>query len=268
MVNVGKVEKVPASETKRGFRRGRVRLRGATVDRRTIRCPPPRFSRLFVRSVQGGAEAPHPMIEHKNPARQHPSGTPADIPKPPAEDQLTPAEKSLVRRLTGVLRFADFMALLMVAATAFSAYAAWRTAQVTSRIFALQERPFVGIQAVTFEQGDTANPRAVVEYRNFGKIPASAAIVTVIARADGKRITSTPNEMSSISAGVLSPGVPHFFYSYLPVDVYKSVIAGKTSLMLDTRAEHKRSGGETVCYTERMVFDYRSAGFRPAGGTD
>jgi len=181
---------------------------------------------------------------------------------------LTSAEKSLMRRLTEVLRFADFMALLMVAATAFSAYAAWRTAQVTSHIFALEERPFIGIQGVTFEQGDMANPRAVVEYRNFGKIPASGAIIAVVALADGKRIADTPNEMSSISAGVLSPGVPHFFYTYFPADTYKSIVAGKTSLMLHVRAEYKGAGGEPFCYNERVVFDYRSAGFRPAGGTD
>ena len=213
-------------------------------------------------------EAPNPMSEHKNPARQHHSEARGQTPEPPATEQLTTAEKSLMRRLTEVLRFADFMALLMVAATAFSAYAAWRTAQVTSHIFALEERPFVGIQRVTFEQGDMPNPRAVVEYRNFGKIPASGAIVTVIALADGKRVADSPNDMSSISAGMLSPGVPHFFYAYFPVDIYKSVIAGKTNLMLHVRAEYKGPGGEAFCYTERLVFDYRSAGFRPAGGTD
>jgi hypothetical protein len=146
-------------------------------------------------------EASNSMSEHKNPARPHHSEPRERTPQPPAAEHLTPAEKSLMRRLTEVLRFADFMALLMVAATAFSAYAAWRTAQVTSHIFALEERPFIGIEGVTFEQGDTANPRAVVEYRNFGKIPASGAIITVIALADGKRVAETPNEMSSISAG-------------------------------------------------------------------
>jgi hypothetical protein len=212
------------------------------------------------------------MSEHENLSRQDRSQPQGNTPKAsaetPAQEQLTAAEKSLMRRLTEVLRFADFMALLMVAATAFSAYAAWRTAEVTSRIFSLQERPFVGVQRVTFEQGGASDPRAVVEYRNFGKIPASGAIITVIARVDGKRIADGPNEMSSISAGMLSPGVPHFFYSYLPPDVYKYVIAGKASLMLDTRAEYKGSGAKTFCYTERMVFDYRAAGFRPAGGTE
>jgi hypothetical protein len=208
------------------------------------------------------------MSEHENPARQHHTEPRGQTPEPLATEHLTPAEKSLMRRLTEVLRFADFMALLMVAATAFSAYAAWRTAQVTSHIFALEERPFIGIERVTFEQGDTPNPRAVVEYRNFGKIPASGAIIAVIALADGKRVAEMSNEMSSISAGMLSPSVPHFFYKYFPVDTYKSVVTGKVSLMIDVHAEYKGAGGEAFCYTERVVFDYRSAGFRPAGGTD
>lgn len=208
------------------------------------------------------------MSEHENPARQHQPAPQPHTPAHPGSGGLTPVEKSLLRRLTEVLRFADFLALLMVAATAFSAYAAWRTAQVTSHIFALEERPFVGTERVTFEQGDTPNPRAVVEYRNFGKIPASEAIVTVVAFADGKRIADSANEMSSIAAGVLSPGVPHYFYKYLPVETYKSVISGKANLMLHVRAEYKGAGGEAFCYTDRVVFDYRSAGFRPAGGTD
>ena len=181
---------------------------------------------------------------------------------------LTPAENSIMRRLTEVLRFADFMALLMVAATVFSAYAAWRTAQVTSRVFALEERPFVGIENVTFEQGDTANPRAVIQYRNFGRIPAAGSIITVTALAGGKRVADGSGEMSSTSPGMLSPGVPHFFYNYLPVDTYKAVVAGKETLMIDVHAEYKGPSGSTFCYSERVIFDYRSASFRPAGGTD
>jgi len=208
------------------------------------------------------------VSEHKNPVRPRHSEPRGHAPPPPATEHLTPGEKSLIRRLTEVLRFADFLALLMVAATAFSAYATWRTAQVTSHIFALEERPFVGVERAAFEQGDTPNPRAVVEYRNFGKIPASSAIITVVALADGKRVADSPNEMSSIAEGVLSPGVPHFFYTYLPVDTYKSIVAGKVSLMLNVKAEYKGPGGEAFCYAERVVFDYRSAGFRPVGGTD
>lgn len=207
------------------------------------------------------------MSEQKNPAREHHSDPRSDPPELPLE-QLTIAEKSLMRRLTEVLRFADFMALLMVAATVFSAYAAWQTSRVTSHIFSLEERPFVGVERAIFEQGDSPNPRAVVEYRNFGKIPASGAIVTVIALVDGKRVAASPNEMSSVSVGVISPGVLHFFYTYFSVDTYRSIVVGKASLMLHVRAEYQGPDGEAFCYTERVIFDYRSAGFRPVGGTD
>ena len=209
------------------------------------------------------------MSERKSPARHHPDDIRGSAPDPVNQrQQLTSAERSLITRLTGVLRFADFMALLMVAATAFSAYATWRTAQVTSHIFALEERPFLGVQGVSFEQGDSPNPRAVVEYRNYGKIPASGAIITVIALVDGKPLKDVPNEMSSVLAGVLSPGVPHFFYTYLPANTYKSIVTGKSSLMLHVKAEYKGAGREPYCYAERVVFDYRAAGFRPAGGSD
>ena len=207
-------------------------------------------------------------MSEQNPPRQTQPDSQGPEPGFSTAAQLTAAEKSMMRRLTEVLQFADFMALLMVAATAFSAYAAWRTAQVTSRIFALEERPFIGIESVTFEQGDTPNPRAVVQYRNFGKIPASGSIITVTALANGKRVADAPEAMSSVSAGMLSPGVPHFFYSYLPTATYKAVVAGKASLMLDVHAEYKGPSGSTFCYIERVIFDYRSASFRPAGGTD
>src|ERR1700678_859483 len=136
----------------------------------------------MVRAVgEGSGESPNPMSEPNNPGLRHVSDPRDQTPEPPATEHLSYAEKSLIRRLTEVLRFADFLALLMVAATTFSAYAAWRTAQVTSHIFALEERPFVGIERASFEQVDTPKDRAVVEYRNFGKIPASGAIVTVVA---------------------------------------------------------------------------------------
>ena len=205
------------------------------------------------------------MAEHEEPAHAHNPGARRHS----ADGGLTSTEKSLIRRLTGFLRFADFMAVLMVAATAFSAFATWRTAQVTNHVFAVEERPFVGVERVTFEQGDTAHPRAVVEYRNFGRIPADGAIVSVVMLVNGKRIAEMPDEMSSIMVGMPSPGVPHYFYRYLPPETYQMIASGRSALMLDIRAEYNGpGGGGPFCYSERMVFDYRSSGFRPAGGTD
>jgi hypothetical protein len=185
-----------------------------------------------------------------------------------ANGDLTSGERSLIRRLTEILQFADFMAVLMVAATAFSAFATWRTAEVTSRVFAVEERPFLRVQRVVFEQGDTPSPRAVIEYRNFGRIPASSAVISVRALLNGKRAAEMPDEMPSIMAGMLSPGVPHYFYRYFPPDAYKTIVSGKSNLMLDVRAEYRGPAGAAFCYNERFAIDYRSTDFRPAGGTD
>ncbi len=183
-------------------------------------------------------------------------------------ESLTTSERSLTGRLISVTRFADFMAILMVAATAFSAFATWRTAEVTSRVFAMEDRPFLGVQRITFEHSQSLGPRAVVEYQNFGKIPASGAIITVGLFVDGKRVPEIANEMSSIAAGILSPGVPHYFYRYLPQATFDAVAAGKTHLMVHVRAEYKGPTGTQFCYAERSVYDFRSESFRPAGGTD
>jgi len=78
-------------------------------------------------------------------------------------------------RVWRALGFADFMAVLMVVVTGFSAYATWRTAQVTSMVFATSDRPFVEVAKVEFEDTHSPAPYVVVNYRNFGRIPARTA---------------------------------------------------------------------------------------------
>ena len=46
---------------------------------------------------------------------------------------LSRDERTVVRRLSNVLRFNDFMTFMMVIATAFSAFATWRTRPVGPR---------------------------------------------------------------------------------------------------------------------------------------
>jgi len=48
------------------------------------------------------------------------------------------------RRVSRGIGFADFIALLVVMATGVSAFATWRTARVTSLVFATADRPFMG----------------------------------------------------------------------------------------------------------------------------
>lgn len=102
------------------------------------------------------------------------------------DHEILATERFQFAKLTQIVRLADFMALLMVLATFFSAYATWRTSQVTSLIFAIANRPYLGVQQVTFEAVDTQRPTIVINFRNFGSIPALDAIVSVHAVVDGK----------------------------------------------------------------------------------
>ena len=108
----------------------------------------------------------------------------------------------------------------MVLATFFSAYATWRTALVTSTIFAVADRPFLGVQQISFQETDTQHPTIVVNFRNFGSIPALDAIVGAHAVIDGKVIKAPADIMSEMNAGILSPNVPHSFYVFIPPEKY------------------------------------------------
>jgi len=177
-------------------------------------------------------------------------------------------ERSLLARFGQAVKLADFMAILMVLATFFSAYATWRTALVTSTIFAVSDRPFLGVQQVTFEATDTEHPTIVVNFKNFGSIPALDAIVAVHAVVDGK-VVESPTEMSARDAGILSPTVPHYFFASLTPDQYRAVAAGKSSLQVHVRLLYKGPAREKqLCYFERIVYDFRVNTFEASGGDD
>lgn len=185
------------------------------------------------------------------------------------ERELRRSESTQLKRFTRIIRFADFMAILMVAATAFTAFATWRTAEVTSLVFAVSDRPFIGVEKVEFERADSGHPQIVVDFRNFGHIPAADALVSVHVLLDGKEVKPEEGEMDTVDHGVVSPGVPHFFYAFLDSDNYKSVVAGSSHLMVRVNIEYK--GPELArryCYAEKVVFDHRVASFRHVGGTD
>src|ERR1700676_3668879 len=131
------------------------------------------------------------------------------------EQRIEAQEREILRTERRILTVADFMALLMVAATAFTAIATYRTYQVSELIFAISDRPFIGVQKVSFERTDTEQPAIVVDFRNFGPIPADDAIVTVTPALDGKPVPPHDGETSVSNQGVVSPGVPHFFYVFL-----------------------------------------------------
>ncbi len=183
--------------------------------------------------------------------------------------ELIRTERSLLARLAQAVKLADFMAILMVLATFFSAYATWRTALVTSTIFAVADRPFLGVQQVAFEATDPQHPTIVVNIRNFGNIPALNAIVGAHAVVDGKLIKASADTLSEMNAGILSPNVPHTFYVFIPIDKYQAVAAGKSRLQVHVRMLYNGPAHEKqLCYFERFAYDSRVNIFQASGGDD
>jgi hypothetical protein len=183
--------------------------------------------------------------------------------------EIIRTERSLLARLAEALKLADFMAILMVLATFFSAYATWRTALVTSTIFAVSDRPFIGVQQVSFVGTDTPHPMISVNFRNFGSIPSLDTIVSVHAVVDGKVVRPPTGTMSEVEAGILSPNVPHDFFAFLPPDKYRAVTAGEANLQVRVRILYKGPALQTqLCYFERYAYDPRVNVFLASGGSD
>lgn len=176
--------------------------------------------------------------------------------------------RELLRTERRILTAADVMALLMVAATAMTAFATWRTYRISDLILQVSERPFLGVQQVTFERIDTAQPLIVVDFRNFGPIPAEATSITVTALLDGKQIPPRDGEMTDNNQGVVAPGVPHFFYVFLQKDEYQRSVSGAAQLMVQVSMVYKGPAlGRTFCLTKKVFYDFHVGGFRPDGGS-
>jgi hypothetical protein len=184
------------------------------------------------------------------------------------ERRIEAQAREILRTERRILTVADFMALMMVAATAFTALATWRTYQVSELIFAISDRPFIGVQKVSFERTDTALPAIVVDFRNFGPIPADDAIVNVTALLDGKPIPPHDDEIQAANQGVVSPEVPHFFYIFILPEEYKKALSGTARLMVRVSIEYKGPAlDRRFCYVKKVFYDYHTTTFRPAGGS-
>jgi hypothetical protein len=210
------------------------------------------------------------MTDHESHSRR-----PSEPPPPEPQDSRVRestelrAEHSQLRKLAEVIRLADFMAILMVLATLFSAFATWRTAQVTRLVFEIADRPFLGVQKVSFEAIESERPMITVEVRDFANIPALEALVSVYAVADGKPLAPPPGEMTTQELGILSPGVPHHFYAFITPELYRAASAGKSNLQVHVRMLYKGPAHQqSYCYFERVVYDFHAASFRMSGGSD
>ena len=174
------------------------------------------------------------------------------------------------RRVSRAIGLTDFLAVLMVIATGFSAFATWRTAQVTSLVFAIADRPFMGVAKLEFEATDSPDPRLTVVYKNFGRIPAIDGLVTVDAWIDGKPAPDPfPGAMDERETGGIAPDVDHFLYRYLTAESYKDVVTGKSRFRVAVRMDYKGlAPNSQYCDFKWFVYDYRTATFRHAGGSN
>jgi hypothetical protein len=210
------------------------------------------------------------MDDHEEESHQHPTEPLQSIsPAERRDREIIRSERTILARLGQAMKLADFMAILMVLATFFSAYATWRTALVTSTIFAVADRPFLGVQQVSFERSDAQHPMIAVNFRNFGSIQALDSIVGARALVDGKVVKYPADAMSERETGILSPNVPHLFYVAIPPDLYEAVAAGKSNLQVHVKMIYKGPAHEKqLCYFERFVYDYRVGTFLASGGDD
>jgi hypothetical protein len=179
-------------------------------------------------------------------------------------DGLSRRERSLLREMTEFLGFADLMAVLMVAATAFSGYATWRTAGIAQALYRASERPYIGVQRVWMDHSATHGVRVAVEYRNYGHVPAENTDVVERVFVDGHPVPSAQRELA---AGIISPSVPHFLRVHLDDATGAAVASGKSSLIAIVTASYNSAAGHKLCYLERFKYSPDLDSFDADGGS-
>ena len=178
----------------------------------------------------------------------------------------TDDERAERRRLAQVLRFTDFIALLLVLATSIQAFAAWRIYLVTNEMLQVSDRPYVGVQHVTLDVSDPQIPKVVVEYRNYGTVAAEDAVLERWVTVDGNP-TAGPVHDEKIQLGVLSPEVPHFSYQLLPPADIRPILEGKSALVASVKFSYTDALSARFCYRMRFHYDRYLKAFQVAGGS-
>jgi hypothetical protein len=126
--------------------------------------------------------------------------------------------RNLLKRIATALEITDLIALMMVVVTGLSAYATWKTAQVTNQILLTSQRPYIGVESVNLV--DEANPRVVVDLGNFGSVQAEDATISIVLEIAGKALSGDSESQLQNAPIVLSLAVPHRFYRHLSADTY------------------------------------------------
>ncbi len=177
---------------------------------------------------------------------------------------FTSHERSPLGTIASYLGFADLMAVLMVFATAFSAIATWRTATIADALYRSSERPYFGVEKVFFDASRPADPKVVVQYQNFGHVPADHVVVSEQLSLDGRPLAKGSYTQD---AGVISPGVPHQVHVGLAEADREAIVAGRKRLAVEVKAQYRDSASRTHCYLEQFVYYPDSDNFDVGGGS-
>jgi hypothetical protein len=175
------------------------------------------------------------------------------------------ATRKLLRTVTSALQITDLIALMMVFATALSAYATWKTAELTNEILLTSQRPYIGVESVNLI--DAASPKVVADVRNFGSVQAEHAVIGIVLRVDGKTLPLDSEPQQQRAPVVLSPAVPHRFYRHISSDTYRDAVQGKANLVVEIQVRYRGPRGDEHCYMTRDSYDPIDDVFYPLGGS-
>jgi hypothetical protein len=167
-------------------------------------------------------------------------------------------------RIAQFLEFADVMALLMVAATAFTALATWRTASIARSLYLSAERPYIGVKKVSIDHTHSQRTLVLVQYQNFGAVPAEDTLIGERLMIDGRPLAG---QSPPVAAGIISPQVPHQLQVRLDDSDYETVAAGKSQLVVEVRARYHGPPGKPLCYFEKFRYIPEIDGFEVSGGS-
>jgi hypothetical protein len=187
----------------------------------------------------------------------------------PNFDQSANSEelRSGIRRLVVSVELADLLGLLMILATAFSAYSTWRTAELAGQLLLITARPYLGNAGVHFDRTNTDEPRVVADLRNFGSVQATDTTIEGQLLFNGQQVAGKKGPRSTIFAGVFSPNVPHLTYFHLPADTYHEAIDGKGKLQLKLEMRYAGPNGDRHCYSKSFTYDSDDGEFYSDHGT-
>jgi hypothetical protein len=159
------------------------------------------------------------------------------------------------------------MAVMMMFATALSAYATWKTAQVANEILLTSQRPYVGTESVKFDNVGSTNPRVVADLRNFGSVQAENASISIGLRVNGRPLSGGSEPQQQLDPVVLSPSVPHPFYRHIAAETYRDATQGKVHLVVEVRVHYSGPRGDKHCYLTRDAYDHVDGIFYSQGGS-